>query len=76
MRNPISFFSTGKKIFDEYSNENKKPHLTAVTVGNNPASLLYVSRKQEKAIELGVEFNWIKLDDLTSQDILGKVVPI
>ena len=63
-----------KKIFDEYSNENKKPHLTAVTVGNNPASLLYVSRKQEKAIELGVEFNWIKLDDLTSQDILGKVI--
>ena len=63
-----------KKIFDEYSNENKKPHLTAVTVGNNPASLLYVSRKQEKAIELGVEFNWIKLDALTSQDILGEVI--
>tara|TARA_Y100000741_G_scaffold363066_1_gene350447 strand:+ start:815 stop:1654 length:840 start_codon:yes stop_codon:yes gene_type:complete len=65
-----------KKIFDEYSNENKKPHLTAVTVGNNPASLLYVSRKQEKAIELGVEFNWIKLDALTSQDILGKVISL
>ena len=63
-----------KKIFDEYSNENKKPHLTAITVGDNPASLLYVSRKQEKAIQLGVEFNWIKLDDLTSQDILGEVI--
>ena len=63
-----------KKIFDEYSNENKKPHLTAITVGENPASLLYVSRKQEKAIELGVEFNWIKLDALTSQDILGEVI--
>jgi methylenetetrahydrofolate dehydrogenase (NADP+)/methenyltetrahydrofolate cyclohydrolase len=33
-----------------------------------------VSRKQEKAIELGVEFNWIKLDALTSQDILGEVI--
>ena len=63
-----------KKIFDEYSNENKKPHLTAITVGDNPASLLYVSRKQEKAIQLGVEFNWIKLDALTSQDILGEVI--
>ena len=63
-----------KKIFDEYSNEHKKPHLTAITVGENPASLLYVSRKQEKAIELGVEFNWIKLDALTSQDILGEVI--
>ena len=63
-----------KKIFDEYSNEHKKPHLTVITVGENPASLLYVSRKQEKAIELGVEFNWIKLDALTSQDILGEVI--
>ena len=63
-----------KEIFDEYSNENKKPHLTAITVGDNPASLLYVSRKQEKAIQLGVEFNWIKLDALTSQDILGEVI--
>ena len=63
-----------KKIFDEYSNENKKPHLTAITVGDNPASLLYVSRKQEKAIQLGVEFNWIKLDALTSQDILGELI--
>jgi methylenetetrahydrofolate dehydrogenase (NADP+)/methenyltetrahydrofolate cyclohydrolase len=33
-----------------------------------------VSRKQEKAIQLGVEFNWIKLDALTSQDILGEVI--
>ena len=63
-----------KKIFDDYSNENKKPHLTAITVGDNPASLLYVSRKQEKAMQLGVEFNWIKLDALTSQDILGEVI--
>ncbi len=63
-----------KKIFNEYSNEHKKPHLTAITVGENPASLLYVSRKQEKAIELGVEFNWIKLDALTSQDILGEII--
>ena len=63
-----------KKIFDEQSNENKKPHLTAITVGENPASLLYVTRKQEKAIELGVQFNWIKLEALTSQDILGEVI--
>ena len=63
-----------KKTFDEHSNENKKPHLTAITVGDNPASLLYVTRKQEKAIELGVQFNWIKLEALTSQDILGEVI--
>jgi len=40
-----------ENIFREHTNKNKKPHLTAITVGDNPASLLYVSRKKEKAIE-------------------------
>ena len=63
-----------ENIFREYTNNDKKPHLTAITVGENPASLLYVSRKQEKAIKLGVEFNWIKLDDETTQDKLDEVI--
>tara|TARA_B100000131_G_C17982903_1_gene559358 strand:- start:125 stop:961 length:837 start_codon:yes stop_codon:yes gene_type:complete len=73
----------GKPIADELDNKSKlafksfenfndrKPKLTAVTVGDNPASLLYVSRKEEKAIELGVEFNWIELDKDTSQEELN-----
>ena len=61
-------------IFREHTKKNKEPHLTAITVGDNPASLLYVSRKQEKAIELGVEFDWIKLDTETSQDTLSGLV--
>ena len=63
-----------ENIFREHTNKNKKPHLTAITVGDNPASLLYVSRKKEKAIELGVDFNWIKLDVETSQEILDEVI--
>ena len=63
-----------ENIFREYTNNDKKPHLTAITVGENPASLLYVSRKQEKAIKLGVEFNWIKLDVETTQDKLDEVI--
>ena len=63
-----------KNIFQEYTNKNKKPHLTAITVGDNPASLLYVSRKQEKALELGVVFNWIKLSENTSQDDLSEII--
>jgi len=63
-----------ENIFREYANNDKKPHLTAITVGENPASLLYVSRKQEKAIKLGVEFNWIKLDAETTQDKLDEVI--
>ena len=61
-----------KLVFKSFENFNdRKPKLTAVTVGDNPASLLYVSRKEEKAIELGVEFNWIELDKDTSQEELN-----
>ena len=63
-----------KNVFQEYSKDNKKPHLTAITVGDNPASLLYVTRKQEKAVQLGVEFNWLKLDTDTSQETLEEVI--
>ena len=63
-----------KNVFQEYSKDNKKPHLTAITVGDNPASLLYVTRKQEKAAHLGVEFNWLKLNTDTSQETLEEVI--
>ena len=63
-----------KKVFQEHIKDNNKPHLTAITVGDNPASLLYVSRKQEKALDLGVEFNWLKLDTNTSQEMLEEVI--
>ena len=62
------------KIFQEVKSNNKSPHMTAITVGDNRASLLYVSRKKEKAEELGVEFNWIKLDKNTSQEKLKELV--
>ena len=62
------------KIFQEVKSNNKTPHMTAITVGDNPASLLYVSRKKEKAEELGVEFNWLKLDKDTSQEKLKELV--
>ena len=62
------------KIFQEVKSNNKSPHMTAITVGDNPASLLYVSRKKEKAEQLGVEFNWIKLDKNTSQEKLKELV--
>ena len=63
-----------KNIFQEHSKDNKKPHLTAITVGDNPSSLLYVTRKQVKALDLGVEFNWLKLDTDTSQETLEEVI--
>lgn len=62
------------EAFQKYSKEDKKPHMTAITVGDNPASLLYVGRKEQKAKELGVEFDWIKLDDNTTQESLQDII--
>ena len=57
-----------KTIFENYTTKNdKSPVLTAITVGENPASLLYVSVKEKKAKELGVDFSWIKLKESTSE---------
>ena len=57
-----------KTIFEKYTTKNdKSPVLTAITVGENPASLLYVSVKEKKARELGVAFSWIKLKESTSE---------
>ncbi len=37
-------------IFENYTTKNDKPPvLTAITVGENPASLLYVSGKRKKS---------------------------
>jgi len=67
--------SKSKTVFEEYFNKNdKSPVLTAITVGDNPASLLYVSVKEKKAEQLGVQFNWIKLNETTSENDLQDTI--
>ena len=64
-----------KTIFEKYTTKNDiPPVLTAITVGDNPASLLYVSVKEKKAEELGVKFNWIKLKENTSEKELQDTI--
>ncbi len=64
-----------KNAFDDYiAKHNKQPLLTAITVGDNPASLLYVSRKQDKALELGVNFNWIKLSESSTSNEVKEAI--
>ena len=61
--------------FENYTNNNDKPPvLTAITVGENPASLLYVSVKEKKAKLLGVDFNWIKLKESTLESELEDTI--
>ena len=61
-------------ISDYIAKHNKQPLLTAITVGDNPASLLYVSRKQDKALELGVNFNWLKLSESSTSNEVKEAI--
>ena len=64
-----------KTIFENFTTNNDKPPvLTAITVGENPASLLYVSVKEKKAKLLGVDFNWIKLKESTLESELEDTI--
>ncbi|MDA9675548.1 bifunctional 5,10-methylenetetrahydrofolate dehydrogenase/5,10-methenyltetrahydrofolate cyclohydrolase [Candidatus Actinomarina] len=61
-------------INDYIAKHNKQPLLTAITVGDNPASLLYVSRKQDKALELGVNFDWLKLSESSTSNEVKEAI--
>jgi len=57
--------------FNEYEKTNgERPSLGAITIGDDPSSVIYVGRKQEKAKELNVNFHWKKLNKEASNDDL------
>ena len=69
------FDKKSKNAINDYiAKHNKQPFLTAITVGDNPASLLYVSRKQDKALELGVNFNWLKLSESSTSNEVKEAI--
>lgn len=52
------------------SEKGKRPKLAVIMVGNNPASAIYVRKKQEAAEEIGIEFQLIHLNEDASQEEL------
>ena len=54
--------------------EGTPPHLAVVLVGNNPASKLYVSRKQQACERYGIGFTLCKLSDEIKQSELNNTV--
>ena len=73
---PVAEFIDQKTLsfLNSLPKDKEKVHMTAITVGDNPASLLYVSRKKDKAVELGIDFHWEKLNADTSQTDLNRVI--
>jgi methylenetetrahydrofolate dehydrogenase (NADP+)/methenyltetrahydrofolate cyclohydrolase len=58
----------------EISKMKRKPHLTIVLVGNDPASEVYVRKKMEKAAAIGVEAKLEKLPESASEDEVLRLV--
>lgn len=67
-----------KKIRNTLKSEieklKKKPNLTVILVGNNPASLIYVKNKEKYASEVGMKSEVIKLPENTTEEKLLKLI--
>ena len=56
------------------SRENKTPHLAAVIVGNNGASITYVNAKVKACERVGIESTLIRLpEEATEEDLLNEI---
>ncbi|MBW2663824.1 MAG: bifunctional 5,10-methylenetetrahydrofolate dehydrogenase/5,10-methenyltetrahydrofolate cyclohydrolase, partial [Deltaproteobacteria bacterium] len=72
----------GKKIALSIKEEIKeivgkmedKPKLTAVQVGENPASRVYVNNQKKAAEELGIGYELVEMADTTSKDELASQI--
>jgi methylenetetrahydrofolate dehydrogenase (NADP+)/methenyltetrahydrofolate cyclohydrolase len=63
-----------KAEIDEWTEEHRPPFLSAVLVGDNPASKAYVRGKEKDAAEVGIETNTHHFDaDLPEKDLLKTV---
>jgi len=55
-------------------NEHFKPKLVAIAVGNNPASDIYLKRKEEAAEYCGLDFNKISLQENVEEVFLRDLI--
>ena len=62
------------KLTAEIAASKFSPHLKVMLVGNNPASRLYVDRKQAAAQEVGIRLDIHPFSDETSDDVLVSTI--
>lgn len=65
------FTAKTKALADKYQ---VTPKLVVITVGEDPASIVYVGQKEKKAKAVGFDFEWITFgDDITQTQLLAKI---
>ncbi|MGO4929062.1 bifunctional 5,10-methylenetetrahydrofolate dehydrogenase/5,10-methenyltetrahydrofolate cyclohydrolase [Fundicoccus sp. Sow4_D5] len=63
-----------KTVVAKLAKVNVVPKLVVVTVGEDEASKVYVGQKQRKAIQIGMEFDWITLPEDITQATLSEQI--
>ena len=58
----------------QYSKEHLKPKLVAIAVGNNPASEIYLRKKEEAAKYCGLDYNKLSLTEDVSEVYLREII--
>ena len=56
-----------KQQINELKSKNRVPHLTAVQVGENPASKIYVKNQQKSCEEIGIKYTLDQLAEATDE---------
>ncbi len=63
-----------KKAIELLQTMDVSPKLVVVTVGNDPASKVYVGQKQKRAQNLEMRFEWVVLEeDVTQEELVAEV---
>ena len=67
-------YETLKKRVDRLKKKNITPHLVVILVGENPASIAYVTQKQKKGEEIGAKVTVLTYPtDVTTEELKEKV---
>lgn len=59
---------------ERLKSEGITPKLVVITVGEDPASMVYVGQKERRALEVGMAFDWIRLPETISQAELNECI--
>ena len=63
-----------EKLKEELLTLPRQLGLTVIQVGEDPASKVYVGQKEKMALEVGYNFNHVKLDENVTEEELLKVI--
>ncbi|MGX7348667.1 bifunctional 5,10-methylenetetrahydrofolate dehydrogenase/5,10-methenyltetrahydrofolate cyclohydrolase [Dolosicoccus paucivorans] len=63
-----------EKAVQKLKDQNIQPKMQVITVGDDPASQVYVGQKEKMAKRIGFDFDWQKLDEKSTQEELMHLI--